>query len=49
MRRWGLVDFCELVLGGGTGVFIGVVFLGELVVGLFDLGGRGVLRNPENL
>ena len=45
----GLGDLLELFLGLLiAGVFVGMVFEGQLAVGFFDFIGRGVLGNPED-
>lgn len=42
-----LIDFCELVLGIGVGIFIGMQFLGQFIVGLLDLALSGAFGDPE--
>lgn len=42
-----LVDLRELLLGLGGGIFIGVVLLGQFIVGLLDLFGVCRPRNSQ--
>ena len=44
-----LINLGKFLFGIGTGVLIGVKFLGQLIIGFLDLFGVSGFANPENL
>ncbi len=44
-----LINLGKFFFGIGTGVLIGVKFLGQLIIGFLDLFGVSGFANPENL